>query len=479
MSASLSVGVEMGGPSAEGRWWVAVTGSARLSGELAPLHPAASPVAADAREPAEPALRVTQAVLPPAAAAPWWADLYRAHYGLSPEAHEAELNGEAEEGRIALRHRLRRAAGRVVGGRVAGCGRKRTAQAVTLWRREDGGVCFRGVETCGSIWNCPVCAAKIAEGRRCDLAALIEAATAAGHAAYMLTLTIPHARLDKAAELRRVVAAAWRKVQQGRQWAALRRAFGIVGYVRALEVTHGDGHGWHPHLHVLLTTAEPLDARRMRALHVLIFRRWRRRVAELLPGKPCAFGATDFRPATASDYVAKWGADSEVAKAGSKLGRRGGRSPWQLLADYDLGDRRAGALFAEYAAAFKGARHLTYSRGFREAYGLRDAPADEQLAEEGAEIAPELPLNDGGGVGQIGAFDAPTWDALAGRGLTGGVAEAARADGWRGVELYLRRHGLGSYFEPDELPKPATWRPPRLGWLPIDPEHPKWRRLYG
>lgn len=418
-------------------------------------------------------MRTTQAVLPPKGPeGAWWASVYASTLGVSAEGLAAEHAAQDAEGLIALRHRLRTRAGRILGGRTWRCGRHRTSQVVSLWRRPDGGCYFAGLETCGSIWACPVCAAKIAEGRRRDIEAVLAAALELGGAGHMATLTIPHARLDAAGALRSAVATAWRKVQQGAGWKRLKKRFGVAGLVRALEVTHGD-FGWHPHLHVLFV-GRPLSDKEQRAFHALLFRRWRKRVGELLSGKPCAFAATDFRPATAADYVAKWGAPAEIAKAASKISRKGGRSPWQLLADADAGDRQAARLFAEYAAAFKGARHLTWSRGLRETLGLYDEPTDEQLAEREAEIDPELPLDDGGGVGVIGHFDKGTWGRIEELQLTGKIAEAGSRGGWRAVLILLKRHGLGSYFTPDELAKPRSWRPPVPGWLPVDFEHPRW-----
>lgn len=51
---------------------------------------------------------------------------------------------------------------------------------------------FQGVETCGSVWHCPVCAPKIAEKRRVEVGQAIERHFADGGMAIMVTLTIPH-----------------------------------------------------------------------------------------------------------------------------------------------------------------------------------------------------------------------------------------------------------------------------------------------
>ena len=100
--------------------------------------------------------------------------------------------------------------------------------------------------------------------------------------------------------------------------------------------------------------------------------------SEGLDGAGAAFqvqGAT-----AAGQYLGKWGAAEELALSGRKSGRAG-RSPFQLLADYsDAGDKRAGALFAEYAAAFKGRRQLVWSPGLKKRAGI-DEVSDEAAAE--------------------------------------------------------------------------------------------------
>ncbi|MHB1644664.1 MAG: hypothetical protein ACYCS8_18765, partial [Acidithiobacillus sp.] len=64
------------------------------------------------------------------------------------------------------------------------------------------------------------------------------------------TQTVPHARRDDLASLRSSLSAARRRLFKDRAGRSLASAFGLVGSVSALEVTHGSN-GWHPHGHVL------------------------------------------------------------------------------------------------------------------------------------------------------------------------------------------------------------------------------------
>lgn len=83
----------------------------------------------------------------------------------------------------------------------------------------------------------------------------------------------------------------------------------------------------------------------------------------------------------ASAYVAKgvWGLESEVTKGHVKKGKRGSRSPFDLLRDYMAGDKKAGALWRVYADAFAGRRQLYWSNGLKKLLAIADL-SDEEIA---------------------------------------------------------------------------------------------------
>ncbi len=118
----------------------------------------------------------------------------------------------------------------------------------------------------------------------------------------------------------------------------------------------------------------------LQALHEALWARWERLVKRSGLGTPSpgAFSLQD--GSHASRYVGKWGLAEEITKANVKLARSSaGRSPFALLADYAAGDRQAGALFREFAVAFKGRHQLSWSRGLRDALGLSAEKSDEEL----------------------------------------------------------------------------------------------------
>ncbi|WP_420430537.1 protein rep [Kordiimonas sp.] len=350
------------------------------------------------------------------------------------------------------RHRLRRTSGYILDGeRVNGCGRKRHSQTVDLHRTAKGAH-FVGVETCGSVWHCPVCAARIAEQRREEVAQAIGGAQNAGGAAYMLTLTMRHNRRDKLGYLKSAIADGWRKAQNRRAYRTFKARFGITGTIRAIEVTHGNANGWHPHLHILFITKRAFDNDQIAEAQAILFELWSN-VLTSLTERYVALDALDFRPASTSDYVTKWGADRELVKGQQKEGK-GSLSPWQLLEAFSRGNKRAGKLFEEYARTFKGARQLTWSKGLKARFGIGEV-SDEEAATAGTEAAQDTTPGTEIKEGRIGVLDRKAFDAVARQHLTARVLNVAHAEGWQGVLTFLHAHGI----EPT-MPDSGEWQQP-------------------
>lgn len=344
------------------------------------------------------------------------------------------INGKPRVNPKSRRHALRRAAGKLLPReRVSGCGQKSMGGQVTI-HHHGGNAHFGGVETCGSVWHCPVCAAKVTEGRRADLDALLAAHRAAGGVAFMATLTIPHHRFQSCQELRQAVTTAWRKVKSGKAWVRSRERHRWLGDVRALEVTHGDN-GWHPHLHVLILFHPKATETDFYNFGGWLFSAWARAVERSGYGI-CSQGAFawDKVDATegAAEYVSKWGAALELTKAHIKNGR-GGRTPFQILADYQArGYRRDGKLFQQYALAFKGARQLTWSVGLRDRYlGSPDEVPDDELATE-----PTMPET------HTMTIDRALFREVAKRGLTAELLTAVENGRLEGLIRFLRRYRI-------------------------------------
>lgn len=301
------------------------------------------------------------------------------------------------------RFRLQRVAGRLLPEeRVARClwtVVSNCSGVVVLLR--EGRARFNGLQTCGSVWACPVCAARVAESRRLELNAALAWARERGLVPVMLTLTARHAAGDDLRRLLDAMKDAKRALRRSRAWARLKPV--LAGTVTATEVTFGRA-GWHPHFHELLFVQAEDEAAAVRLVETLRGE-WARCLHRgNLDGNGHAFRVDG--AAKAGRYVAKfgsgeavgladcsgpggsWGAAEEMTRAASKVGK--GLHPFGLLERAAAGDRRAAAAFIEFSAAFKGRRQLVWSPDFKDRIGLDDV-SDEVVAEARREDLDEIP----------------------------------------------------------------------------------------
>lgn len=331
-----------------------------------------------------------------------------------------------------LRYRLR-AAGQAVArpnSNVSKCGRVRVkAYGVEVRRRGDGSAYFAGVVRCGSVWECPVCSARVTTHRAAELRFHVGAHRATGGACYLLTLTTPHDQGDDLKLLRQAVSDAWRFACSGRAWVELKKRVGLVGYVRSAEATVGPN-GWHPHLHVLLFTAAPLSDEARTALEVYVYGRWCAKIQARGYRKPSAEYGVKLTESHQDDYVAKLGLADEVASGAFKDGRDGRRSPLAVLQSYE--ERRQPrdlALWKEWCSGMRGARQLTWSKGLRERYATERELSDKEVV-DAEEKKPAV---------VVAVIDPTMWDeAVATRpDLQTRLLNAAEEYGERGVRWIL------------------------------------------
>lgn len=262
---------------------------------------------------------------------------------------------------------------------------------VSLRRGPDGSSHVAGVETCGSVWSCPVCAAKIRNHRSDEVSRGLCNHIAAGGGALLVTLTLPHAADDELAKTISLVSDGFRAVNSGRAYRADRDAFGILGHIRAFEVTHGQN-GWHPHLHVVVC----LQAKATEATAAALQARWQARWDRWLLRRGWRASADGIGvrvdrirrdAAAAGAYIAKLqegeragaGVGNEVARADLKNGRKGSRVPFEILADFGSDGNMADLqLWQEYQLATKGRSAIRWSKGLRDLL----LPDDDELTDE-------------------------------------------------------------------------------------------------
>jgi hypothetical protein len=317
--------------------------------------------------------------------------------------------------------------------RTAKCLRIPTSvRDVQIWKsKEHHTTSYSGLQTCGSVWTCPVCSAKIAERRRVELLHAMDTHKAAGGFVSLLTLTTPHQRGDDLAAL---------LAQQGKALQGFLRDFtvksifaemGYLGQVRALEVTHGrksdKNNGWHPHFHILQFHGVQGTEDERKDWTARLYLRWVAYCQKAGLGTPSfAHGIKLDDGTRAAQYVTKWGLEDEMTKGHTKKAK-GGETPFDLLRAFlaDKQDGQAAALFREFGECFKGKRQLSWSNGLKARFAVAEK-TDEEISIELQENAYLL-----------GEITLEQWRDILKVDGRATVLEIAAASGWPAVARYL------------------------------------------
>lgn len=289
--------------------------------------------------------------------------------------------------------------------RVTGCARRKVADDVAvLYSPSLDRAHFGNLMICGSVWTCPVCAAKISETRKFEIRSAVDQHCASGGVCYLITNTFSHQRHEAVGQLVKAFGSALTWMRGLRAYKAVMKSIGLIGDIRTLEVKHGEANGWHPHEHILVFVPAKLSRQVERDLKAELFRLWLRACVKFQLGAPNRKHGIDVRHVTsAADYMAKfgreetWGIASEMAKQHSKVGSAKSMTPFDLLRSYEAGNKRHGALFSEFAAAFFGKQQIRWSKGLKAIFGV--AVVDDQ------DIAEHEQAVDARQSGKLNAFE--------------------------------------------------------------------------
>ncbi|MEM7339783.1 MAG: hypothetical protein AAF467_14105 [Actinomycetota bacterium] len=299
--------------------------------------------------------------------------------------------------------------------RVASCG-VRIKPRVGLKRNpeSDGRIATTGVKTCGSVWSCLACAAKIRARRAEEIDAITKAHLADGGGVTFLTFTLPHVATDSLDELVDALTKSWRGMTSGEKWKdKIKPRFDVISQITSFEATIG-ANGWHPHLHVLFFHWRPLDLDRGGEFDQFVTEmgeRWGTRIARRLGRETHAYYGVKGDPvrdnAGIGAYVSK--IHFEMARSDLKHGdvTWDQRSPWQLGLDAArTGEAQDIARWVEWHLATKGRNAIQIPIALRDLYA-------EQLAVLGQadKTDEDIAAEDQGG--EIEAWiSAPAYDAL-------------------------------------------------------------------
>lgn len=318
---------------------------------------------------------------------------------------------------------------------------------VQVWKSKNHKTAsYGGLQTCGSVWNCPVCGAKIAERRRVEIQDAMAQHRATGGEVHLLTLTAPHTRFDALEDFQAKLNKALQGFLADKTVKNVFKTMGHIGQIRGYEVTHGrkgTNNGWHPHYHFLQFVTVKADAVQLMDWKTRLYLRWDSYCQKAGIGSPSFQHGIDLRDGTfANNYVAKWGLEDEMTKGHIKKGKAGGETPFDLLRAVlaDKNDKQAAALFAEFARCFKGKRQLSWSNGLKARFNQAEKD-DQELA---AEIEDSAEL--------LGQILPDQWRDVLKVKARATVLELAASAGWPAVQKFLTfidgcRDGVYEYDE--------------------------------
>lgn len=319
--------------------------------------------------------------------------------------------------------------------RLAHCGRFLTAD-YTRVHAKDGTAYYCDVQTCGSVWVCPVCSATIRQRRSVEVERVAVEHLASGGSLGFMTVTFAHERSDDLSDLLPLLMKCWERVQQRRGYRALADRLGLVGFVRATEVTYGAWHGWHPHLHMLLFSDLALTAEDWEELRVLVSSAWADVVVKKGRKRPDADRGVTLAPvyalegsaASVGKYLTKvqdaYGVGKEMTRGDLKKGRKNGRTPFELAESAVAGCVPELPLWWEYERATKGKAAITMTPALRARYAVEDLD-DEDLAKA---------VEDGEALGTVSAAE---YGLLVRHGCETFLLDLAVEDGWSAVHRLL------------------------------------------
>ena len=111
---------------------------------------------------------------------------------------------------------------------------------VQVWKsKKHKTASYGGLQTCGSVWVCPVCGAKVVERRRGEIQQAMAQHRACGGEVHLLTLTAPHTRFDVLEELQAKLGKALNGFLADKTVKKIFKEMGYIGQIRGYEVTHG------------------------------------------------------------------------------------------------------------------------------------------------------------------------------------------------------------------------------------------------
>lgn len=268
------------------------------------------------------------------------------------------------------------------------------ATASVVQSSVQGRAHIQGVQTCGSVWLCPVCSVKVS-ARRCEeITQILESSSSTK---IQITYTLQHQLSDSLKQLRDDHRTALNYARSGSRKKRLDDRYQIEGYIRQIEDRVNPFYtGWHPHTHEILLCELAPDKIDVERLTHDLTAAYKRKLEQLgyftneytVDVKILRDTEESTAGKQAAEYITKQAISMsfEMTNGQNKLSKGQSFSPFQLLDAYSqIGDERYADLFREYADATFRKNQLTFSRGLKAKYGVEEK-TDEELMQDSGDV---------------------------------------------------------------------------------------------
>jgi len=228
------------------------------------------------------------------------------------------------------------------------------------------------VQTCGSVWSCPVCASRIAVEKGKLVQKALIYAKENNQVPIMVALTASHNLHTCLEEFKAKFKAAWKMFSSHRQWRKFKKRYGLKHWIANREVTHGRN-GWHYHMHLLLF----MDAASLKyadgdiKLEETLTELWLNCLAHNgLSGVGEYALKVSASESVGKEYLTKIGLTEDAKTGGlqyemtASSNKKSGYTIWDILRHASYGDKLSEALYIEFVGAMFGDSFLSFSKGF-------------------------------------------------------------------------------------------------------------------
>ena len=283
----------------------------------------------------------------------------------------------------------------------------------------DGRAYYSNIIQCSSVHTCIVCNNRIMSKRSKEIAQAYDYFTSSLYGFVpMLTLKIPHKHGGSLERQLELINQAYKRLMDDRIMRQVWELVGKVGAIKGVEYTYGKN-GHHNHIHSLmflekshhdikLPIARWTTPKRKGMLRLLNEKQeksyidkglqaqinymnfddfikfyWIKLCRDVGLGMPSLEnGAVITEGDNVKSYIAKHKSAQEITNSRDKKAKNGNRNQWELLLDYQGGDKHAGVIFKEYAQAFAGGKLLRWSNGLKKLLLIEEIEDEEVQAED-------------------------------------------------------------------------------------------------